>query len=185
MTDSNEEVKYPGAESCYEIVRFEYESELGRNSKLDNKISITLTFCGIFFLFLVKYINLLELFDVDIKTLNERLLCFIVTLCAIFQILIIILFICTVWKLVNLLKTREYKQFDSTVLVSEKMVKKNKDIVQYYVLSKYIQIININNRINEERINDYNKVNKFLIVIVVLLVLVEILRINFLGLGVR
>lgn len=42
--------KYIGLESCYDLAKMEYERELERNEKLDNKISMTLTFCGVLFL---------------------------------------------------------------------------------------------------------------------------------------
>lgn len=58
-------VDYKSSEQFCNAAKTEYEYELGRNSNLDNKVSITLAFCGVVLLFLIKYLDIRSLWVVE------------------------------------------------------------------------------------------------------------------------
>ncbi|MEG1317331.1 MAG: hypothetical protein RSC86_08140, partial [Oscillospiraceae bacterium] len=61
--DAENQKAYASAQLCFNIIKTEYDYELNRMSKLDNKINITLTFCGVLFLYVIKFFDIVQVLN--------------------------------------------------------------------------------------------------------------------------
>lgn len=178
------EPTYPSAEIAINVAKLEYEYELNRSIKLDNKINITITFCGVIFLFIIKYLDLTAIINASSSWIDCCLFCLIKIFCCIGYILAVFYFLHAVIKLINLLKTSTYLHFNCDEIFNLKLIEEKEDVTNYYISTQYLAATSKNNETNEIRSNEYNKVIHSLIMLLLISIIVEAIKYNFLGLGV-
>lgn len=182
MTENNQ-IEYPSAEISFNVVQQEYQYELNRSIKLDNKINMTITFCGVIFLFIIKYLDLTSIFNALNKQTHECALCFIKMICCTGQIAAVGLFIYSIITLIKLLKNRGYLHFNCDEIFDNGLMKEKDEITRYYISTKYLAATSFNNMTNEKRSKEYDKVVFSLIMLLIICIVVETLKCNFLGIG--
>lgn len=149
--------KYIGLESCYDLAKMEYERELERNEKLDNKISMTLTFCGVLFLFVLKYLNFMEIIeynkvviDIDFMNCLKIIMLFLgFSICYFFGKSVYILF--------SSIEARGYLHYRSNVIFDKNLPCEDEEKVKYYNTSLLVQATSKNRIVNENRVKAYNE----------------------------
>lgn len=175
---------YPVAPLVYEASQEEYNDELNRGSKFDNKIGMTLAFVGAFSLYIVRFFNFSSVWGIDSGT--SVLLRKAKVSCIILQFLIILAYILTVIFLLKAAKATKYYHFDCQYFINDKQYFRSKDItgLQTKVAARYIGATIENTKTNNKRAYDYNLGVLFLTILVPLCVAAELIRVNFLKLGV-
>lgn len=171
---------YPVAFVVYDVAQKEYEAELGRSSKVDNKIGITLAFLGAFSLYVVKFFNVKEVCEL------EKVSVYAINICVFIQICIVLTYILTITLLLLTAKATKYLHFDCNYFVddSQRFRGENVSNLQTKVAFRYIGATIENTETNDKRAKLYNRGALALGILLVLCILAELLRINCLGLGV-
>lgn len=174
---------YPSSEAAFKIIQNEYEYELNRSTKLDNKISITLTFCGVLFLFILRYLDIWSLIEIIQNSSTGRGLPLTSVACIIGQVVIVVLFLRAILKLFFLLKTSTYLHVNCDVIFDKNLAKESPEVLQMYMAAKYLAATNENNKTNENRSSQYASALPNLVGVIIACTVVELLKINILGLG--
>lgn len=118
MDNNNEKTKYHAAEQFCAAAEKEYEYERSRNATLDNKINMTLAFCGVVFAFLLDYLDIQSLVgDSHTCTTSPCLECSLRFVCIISRVLCVVLFAVCIYKLFLALKPRTYHYLDTNYLL--------------------------------------------------------------------
>lgn len=173
------EENYKGIESCYDMAKLEYERELNRNEKLDNKISITLTFCGVLFLFTLKYLDFMKIFKYDKIVINSDFMTFIKLVDVSFMLLLCYFFGKCIYILFNSMEAREYIHYKSNVIFDKDLPSSDEDKVKYYNTYLLVKATNRNYVINENRTNRYNLSVRYIKKALFCIVLIELLSYTF------
>lgn len=172
--DSVSDIKYPSSNVVMEAVFREYEYESDRVAKLDSKINITVTLCGVLFIFILKYLDFDQIFYLIKENNNWQML--IGIMIAIGSILIIILYVYSLITLVSLLKASGYKRFEQEVLFEKNIVSEPKDIAETYIAALYNGAIYENSIINNERCVKYNKAICALEMMIAICMVIEFIK---------
>lgn len=183
MSEQHLQKNYPSADVSFDVVQREYEQELNRSLKLDNKINITLTFCGVVFLFVIKYLDFTSIFEASAVAMNTCQMCFIKAIVAFIQVAVIVLFLYAIIKLISLLHPKGYLHFNCDEIFDKKLMIENEENSKFYILTRYWAATVKNNETNEQRSEIYNKAITSLKTMVILCVVAEFIKMNFLGLG--
>lgn len=169
--------KYKSIDTVYELIQKESDYELNRSVKLDNKINMTLTFSGVIFIYVVNYLNISQLieFERNISLIQEALR----KCCVIAHILIIVLYLFSMFKLINLLFTRTYFNYRSKELLEKEYHKESVENVKLYVSIRLLSAISVNHETNENRSNIYNEAIRSLGIMIIVCAIVEFIKNNF------
>lgn len=160
------------AEACYEIIKEEYTNVVTRSDKLDNKVYITLTFCGFIFLFITSLLD--DVSKIKYPTSTPELI--IVIGYAIGALSVVLIFVYVLLKLVKLLTPIDIKRFDPNFITDNNLQKRSKYGVYTYTITKYTEAINYNEEKLENKFREYNKCVKWLILIVVVAFMLDFLK---------
>lgn len=164
--------KYNSSEQFCDAAKTEYEYERGRNANLDNKVSMTLTFCGVVLLYLINnYLNFRFLWNLD-NNLKY--------LCVLFQFGCLLFFCICIFKLFRVLKPREYIRLDTDFLLKDKVPEWENEQSYMYLGIRYSQFAVINNKVNEKRSKDFGCSVKWLLLAILLFMSNEAIQLNFL-----
>lgn len=176
--------QYPAADINFSVIQKEYEYELNRSVKLDNKINMTITICGVLFIFIFKFLNFKEIFNSFNDSLAPNVLYFIQSICAFGNIIVFSLFVYCVIKLILLLKSKGYYHFNCDDIFDNDLMSECKENCEYFIAVKYWSATYQNNITNEKRSKDYNKILWSLCAMLLFCIITIFIKINILGLGV-
>ena len=168
---------YKSAKEFCDIAKQEYEYEIERISKLDNKISITLGFCGGAFLFLLGYINIRSLWNFNTQLMCVE--CILRFICTLLQIGCLSFFIVSIILLFKILRPRIYFRFDPNYLLKEETYELDNNQANMFIGVKYSEYAIYNSEINDIRSNEYSNSLKWLLAAIILCFVNEIIKKNF------
>jgi len=171
--------KYKSSEQYCDAAKTEYEYELNRNTKLDNKVSITLAFCGVVLLLFIDYLDVRSLWEVEAQSQMQCWECILRFLCSVFQIACLAFFGVFIIKLIIILKPRLYLRLDTENLLIEALHEWDNDQAYMYLGIKYSEFAVYNNSVNETRSEEYRKSMKWIAIAAILYFLNEIVKRNF------
>jgi len=171
-------IEYRASEQFCSAAKTEYEYELGRNANLDNKVSITLAFCGAVLLFLIDYLNIRSLWNFDAQIMCWE--CILRFLCTIFQIGSLVCFGVCIIRLFLILRPRTYLRVDTEFLLDETLPEWKPEQAHIYLGRRYSQFAANNNKINEKRSQNYSYSVRWLLIAVLMCFFNEIIKFNFL-----
>ena len=150
--------------------RLEYEHSFRRAERLDNKVYILLTVCGIIFVLLIGAIN--KISEIDIWAIQNRIV-------AAYDILLLLSIIGTVILLMILicsLSGKDFKRYDTSRILENNLIQKvNRKTMARYTIMKYEIARDHNNRIISKQYKLVNLAVKLLIIIVIMLMALAIL----------
>lgn len=152
-----------GEEACFQIIKNEYDHAFDRGNKLDTKINIVLTFCGVILLFLIDLLKTITELEYPIK-LSGLLMVLIYLLGT---ILVMGLYIYCLVVLISLIKPTRLKRLDVENIILRNLHQEDKETVYTYVSIKYNGAIKENNKLLEEKFNRYKKIVVILVVVVI------------------
>lgn len=173
-------VEYTSAEQFCEAAKTEYEYELGRNTSFDNKVSITLAFCGVVLLFLINYLDLRSLLFWGSGATMMWWEYMTSILCFLLQIGCLVFFVLCIIKLFKVLRPRIYYRLDTEYLLDETLPEWTKEQSYMYLGRRYSEFAASNNIVNETRLKEYTSSIKWLLLSVLLCLINEIIKFNFL-----
>lgn len=172
-------VEYKASEQFYTVAKDEYDYELNRNTTLDNKVSMTLAFCGVVLLFLINYLDINSIWS-NLTVPHECWECILRFLCSTFQIVCMVSFAVCIVKLFYILKPKTYCRIDPNYLLSETLPEWEPKQAYMYLGKKYTEISAFNRGVNEERSKKYSTAIKWLLLAILFCILSEIIKQNFL-----
>ena len=149
---------------CLNLCRDEYNHVFERSSKLDNKVNIALTFCGLIFLFITGLFEFIYKFEYPTNTSQLVLVVVYIVLC----LIIVISYVFVLMKFVSLLIPNELKRIDASHILNENYHKYPPYGLNVFLATKYSNAINENNKIIESRFVEYKKCIKNIIPIVII-----------------
>lgn len=183
--DNNGKSKYHAAEQFCAAAEREYEYELGRNSSLDNKISMTLAFCGVVFAFLLNYLDFSTLCSPSnlphVCTTSLCAECSIRIICIILQLLCLVAFAICIGMLFSIVNPKQYCRLDPDFLLQETLPEWEPCQAYMYLGVRYKEISDFNYHVNEKRSKRYGLAIIFLVSSTVLFILNETIKTNFLS----
>lgn len=169
--------RYTAAEQFSEASKREYEYELNRNTNLDNKVSITLAFCGVILLYLMKYLDIRSIWVPNPSV--SCCLCIIRFVSTLLQIGCLVVFLISIVKLFGVLKPREYCRLDTNFLLKETLPEWSMQQAQMYIGKRYTEIATYNHGLNESRSKKYSQAVFLLSIAVILCLINEFVKYNF------
>ena len=173
----NMTVEYKASEQFYNAAKSEYDYELNRNAALDNKVSMTLAFCGVVLLFLIGYLDIRSLWSIDLP--HQCWECILRFICSSLQIACVSSFAVCIIKLFGILSPRTYCRLDPNYLLNETLPEWEELKAYMYLGVKYSEIAAFNRRVNEDRTHKYGKAIKWLLFAILFCILSEIIKKNF------
>lgn len=138
--------------ACYEIIREEYLHSFQRSDKLDNKVYITLTFLGLFFLYIIDFFTVIP----KIKFPNNIQNFILVGAYIIISIGLLVGLLYILSKLLVLLKPMEIQRLSPKWFVENNMQHQKEETVYVFSFTKCAACIEENNQKMEQRFAIYN-----------------------------
>lgn len=171
-------VTYRASEQFCCAAKDEYDYESGRNSTLDNKVSMTLAFCGVVFLFFANYLDILTLWKED--TAYNCWRCILKFISSSLQVVCLGCFTVCIVKLFRILKPKTYCRLDANYLLTETLPEWDKEQAYMYLGKKYAEFAAFNRNVNETRSKEYSRSIKWLLFAMLFCVINEIVKFNLL-----
>lgn len=174
---------YPVSPLVYEVAQKEYEAELDRSSKLDNKVGITLTFFGVFSIYITKFFNFSFLLNDEFipkSCLYNNLK--IITIVS--QVTVIIAYVVTLILLLLTARATNYLHFDCKYFVGDDQLYKSDNVssLETKVAMRYIGATMKNTNTNDVKAKNFNRAILALGILIIVCIISEVLRINFFNL---
>lgn len=145
------EINYPSAASILDITKSEYDYELLRGQRLDNKISILLVVSGVLFGYIFKFIPILDYFSDNTGKVINCFEYFIASLSS----FVVLLYGYLLSSLVSLLKPSNVERIDTDDFFNSKRGLLKLDIFQYACSGKYLEHTGKNQEVNQMRTDKY------------------------------
>ncbi len=161
------------AEACYDIVKVEYLHAFSRSDKLDNKVYIALTFCAFIFIFVLGLINP----SITFKYPTDIYQLLLIVIYIVVSSGTIGMFLYTLVQLATLLKAMQVRCVDTNFIVENNLQKQNPYTIYTFVATKYVETINKNNIILEDRFKKYNNCITKIVWIVIVAFILNMLKI--------
>lgn len=171
-------ISYSASEQFYNAAKDEYDYESGRNSILDNKISMTLAFCGVVFLFLISYLDILSIWKTD--EIHSCWRCIFKFISSLLQIACLGCFTVCIIRLFRILKPKTYCRLDANFLLTETLPEWEEKQAYMYLGKKYAEFTAFNRNVNVTRSKEYSCPIKWLLFAMLFCVINEILKFNIL-----
>lgn len=171
-------VEYNASEQFYNASKCEYDYELNRNTMLDNKVSMTLAFCGVVLLFLINYLDIRSLWV--LSTPHQCWECILRFVCSALQVLCLAFFAVCIIKLFVVLKPKAYCCLDTNFLLKETLPEWNAKQAYMYLGVKYTEFTAFNRAVNEKRSKGYSSAILWLLLSIACCVINELIKYNFL-----
>lgn len=177
---TSEETKsvYRASEQFYNAAKAEYDYESNRNSTLDNKVSMTLAFCGVVFLLLIGYLDILAIWKTG--EVNRCWQCIFKFLSSTLQIVCLACFAVCVIKLFLILRPKTYCRLDANFLIKETLPEWEEKQAYMYLGVRYTKFTEFNRNVNEARSKEYSCSVKWLLFAMLFCVINEIIKFNIL-----
>lgn len=169
--------KYKAAEQFYNAAKAEYDYELNRNANLDNKVSMTLAFCGVVLLFLINYLDISSIWETEVPLICSQ--CVIRFVSSLLQIACLFSFGVCIVKLFRMLRPKVYCRLDPDYLLSEGLPEWTQLQANLYIGKKYSEFTAFNRNVNETRSKEYNNSIRWLLLSILFCVANEALKFNF------
>lgn len=170
-------VEYNAAEQFCSAAKAEYDYELNRNANLDNKVSMTLAFCGVVLLFLINYLDVVSIWETEGELSCPQ--CILRFISSASQITCLAFFGVCIVKLFRMLKPKVYCRLDPEYLLSETLPEWTAQQANMYIGKKYSEFTAFNRIVNESRSKEYSNSIRWLLLSILLCVINEILKFNF------
>ena len=118
----------------------EYENQFDRSNKLDNKVYITITFCGFFFVFITGLFNGLS----QLAKPQNVLQLFITVLYILSCIAIMIAYVYVLVFFMRLLRPEQIARMDPDIMQKEHLEEMEEDAARQRLIALYRETINGN-----------------------------------------
>lgn len=158
------------SEKCFEITLEEYRHITERANKFDNKVYIMITFCSIFFAFILDLLEDIVRTEMPIST-KQTIILIIYT---IIFIAISISYIISMITLILCLKPLKLKRFDPSILMKKSLWNKPASASYMVAIKYYCEFIIENNRVLEK---GYAKLKYVSIIMAFVVILSFVLKI--------
>lgn len=152
---------------CYNIAKTEYDHCIKRLERLDNKIYILLTALAFIVVLLTGSISKLSGVNWSDACVNAKAIVVYILLTISATVLVILL----LTQLIISLSSVEIKRFDSCELMEKNMTHVDEKSVAKYVIAKYAEAINYNNKLIDERYHTFNNCVIIMCISVIILLL--------------
>lgn len=169
-------VEYKSSEQFCNAAKTEYEYEFGRNASLDNKVSMTLAFCGAVLIFLIDdrgYLDIRSLWSSDALIIFR-------CLCILFQLGCLALFGLCIFKLFGVLRPREYRRLVLTDLLDKSVPEWKPEQAYMYLGGRYLQLVEKSRSVNNARSEKFGNSIKWLLIAILLCFFNEVIKLNIL-----
>lgn len=163
MGENNFKYDKESIDSCFEIAKHEYDHVFERSNKLDNKVNIAITFCGLIFIFITTLIGEFNSFKYPTNSIQLIMVAVYIFFC----VGITILYFWVMIRLVYLLMPNELVRIDIENILEKNYYKESCDYLKIFLMTKYSKAIDENNSIIELRFDEYKKCIKIIIIIVI------------------
>ena len=137
----SENVSYDSSAECLEITLEEYRHVTERANKYDNKVNIMITFCGIFFAFIVTLLD--KLVELPFPKNTKENIHFVI--CVVFFIIISLCYISSMLILVIGLRPIKMQRLDPSILIQKSLFNKPATGANMLATKKYVEFILTNN----------------------------------------
>ena len=159
-------ISYSASEQFYNAAKDEYDYESGRNSILDNKISMTLA------------LDILSIWKTD--EIHSCWRCIFKFISSLLQIACLGCFTVCIIRLFRILKPKTYCRLDANFLLTETLPEWEEKQAYMYLGKKYAEFTAFNRNVNETRSKEYSCSIKWLLFAMLFCVINEILKFNIL-----
>ena len=132
-------------EVCYEVVKTEYEHNLGRIAKLDQKISFTLAVCALIAPMLYDSVKVF-------KDYSPFVVPYYIVL-----VITIVVFVAIIIQLLGLLQTETIRHYAPQKIVNDKMFEKDSVDVVKSICEDYTKYIQANNVLLNHKAKIFNR----------------------------
>ncbi len=167
----NTATQYDASAACYEITLEEYRHIAERANKFDNKVYIMITFCSIFFAFII---NLLE--DIlKLKNPDNIKLSVLIIIVVVLFITISLGFISSLVLLILCLKPIEMRRFNPSILIGKSLYNKPSKVSYMVATKHYCEVITENNLLLKKGYDKLNLVVKIMVLVVILSFILKII----------
>lgn len=142
----------------------EYQNQFDRSNKLDNKVYITITFCGFIFVFITGLFNGISQLQRPVSTGQWILSSLYILAC-------IAVMICYIYVLVffmHLLKPEQISRMDPELLMKEPLADMDEEAACQKLIQLYRQVINGNLAKLKHRCDEFVKGLRFIVPTVLL-----------------
>ena len=171
-------VEYNASEQFYHASKDEYDYELSRNTTLDNKVSMTLAFCGVVLLFLISYLDIRSLWNLTYP--HQCWECILRFVCSVLQIVCLAFFAVCIIKLFSILRPKTYCRLDPNYLLRETLPEWQSKQAYMYLGVKYAEFTEFNRAVNEARSREYSRAIRWLLLSILCCAANELIKYNFL-----
>lgn len=137
----SENVSYDSSAECLEITLEEYRHVTERANKYDNKVNIMITFCGIFFAFIITLLD--KLIVLPFPETTKDGIHFVI--CIIFFVIISLCYISSMLILVIGLRPIKMQRLDPSILIQKSLFNKPPVGANMLATKKYIEFVLTNN----------------------------------------
>lgn len=138
---NSDQVSYDSSAECLEITLEEYRHVTERANKYDNKVYIMITFCGIFFAFILSLLD--KLINLPFPENTKSAIHFV--LCIIFFVIISLCYISSMLILVIGLRPIKMQRLDPSILIQKSLYNKPASGANMLATKKYVEFILTNN----------------------------------------
>ncbi|MGD7054762.1 hypothetical protein [Sutcliffiella horikoshii] len=171
---SSEELKYPSGELLLSVIQKEYDYELTRKTTLESRAGIVLTLSISILTFIVTNINIDKLFLLDTSKVDAVVL---ITLFLIITLIAICSIVTSIFFLIRVLLTYEYRRLELKDFNKEYGVYE-KDIIAMALTEEYRNVVSANQKVNNDKTNFYKIGVYSAISLVISAILMYILSLN-------
>jgi len=171
---ASKDVSYDSSAQCLEIALEEYRHVTERSNKYDNKIYIMITFCGLFFAFIINLLD--KLINIHFPETTKQGIIFII--CITFFIIISVCYISSMILLVLGLHPIKLHRFNPRLLIDYSLWNKSPSQANMLAVKQYTEYVLSDNELLERA---YKKIHivTLLMSIVVFLSFMEYILLIF------
>ena len=163
--------QYDSSEECYQIAIEEYRHVTERANKFDNKVNIMITFCSIFFAFIIDLLEDIVKTQMPVNTKQTIMLILYIIL----FILIGVGYVISMFILILCLKPLEMKRFDPSLLLEKSLWNKPAAVSYMVATKRYCEFIIQNNSLLEKGYGKLKYVSVIMAFVVILSFVLKIL----------
>lgn len=153
----NSEDEYQSSSICLETVKYEYDYQLNRTQKLENKIGITLAFVGVYLTYIIDQLRNYQHNTWDNLISNINFLIIVKFFCFITIFFIVFSSIVAVFKLIRLLSPVGIHHYNINEIYDETLVSNPIGETEYLISREYLKCYTDNLEINELRFKRYSE----------------------------
>lgn len=145
-------IEEDASEVCLNAIMEEYQHVVRRSEKLDNKVYILSTICGLIFAFITGIISNLLDFQMPKNRVQTNLVIIYIILVALMSLF----YLYTIYKLGILLTARAIQRLTPDYLLLHKIYDIKEKYARIFIASQYVKAINDSNKILEKCFKEFN-----------------------------